>query len=117
MRARDYDPASTRQRPVLTPGAVELRPLGGMAWGASEVREDRAGRLSPRVPGCDVTLTHYAQDGTTTVFRPLLNPRSPGYPPPVAPHLAHENALPPRGCQDCHPDGPASRRLPGSRAR
>ena len=41
-----------------------------------------------------------------SVYRPRFNPGSPSYPPIVANTHPHENALPPRTCAECHPEGP-----------
>ncbi|MCW8138725.1 MAG: hypothetical protein KIT58_07460, partial [Planctomycetota bacterium] len=114
--ALDYDPLTTRQRVVLTPGAVEFRETG-QTWGDPEMRRDPDGKLVPRIAGCDVTMTYLPDRGEARTFRGRMNPRSPDYPPPVAPSLPHEKALPPRSCVDCHVDGVGNGPvvLPGSR--
>lgn len=116
LSALDYDPLTTRQRVVLTPGAVEFRETG-QTWGDPEMRRDPDGKLVPRIAGCDVTMTYLPDRGEPRTFRGRMNPRSPDYPPPVAPSLPHEKALPPRSCVDCHVDGVGGGPvvLPGSR--
>lgn len=104
--AFDYDPATTRQRPVLTPGAVDFKDMGGMTWGTPDFRPDPHGKVEPRIPGCRVSFTWLGPRGERAQFESPLNPGRPGYPPPVAPSLPHELSLSPRTCAECHPDGP-----------
>ncbi len=104
LSAQDYDPLSTRQRTVLTPGAIDFRDTG-QSWGEPEFRRDPDGKLVPRIRGCEVSFNHVAADGKRSSFSPRLNPRTPGYPPPVAPSLPHEKSVPPRSCAECHVGG------------
>lgn len=110
LSAIDHDPITGRQRRVETPGEIDFRAYEGHDWGEPELRPDPDGRLVPRIRGCDVTFTRVGPRGQTTPFLPRMNPRSPDYPPPVAPSMAHEKSLPPRTCVECHTDGPPAGR-------
>lgn len=110
LSAADHDPVTLRQRPVLTPGAIEQRG-GEKGLGDPELRPDRSGRLVPNIRGCEASLRFLAPRPST--FRPRMNPDAQGYPPPVAPTLSHELSLAPRTCAECHVDGGV--RLPGQR--
>lgn len=104
LSALDYDPATTRQRVVSTQGAIEFRDtIPG--WGLPDFRRDPDGRIGPRIHGCDVSFNFIDRAGKITGFAPRMNPRTPGYPPPVAPSLPHERSIPARACTECHVDG------------
>lgn len=111
LSAADHDPRTLRQRPVLTPGAIEQRG-GEKALGEPEMRPDAAGRLVPSIRGCQAELRLLTPKPST--FAPHHNPDTPDYPPPVAPTLSHELSLHPRTCTACHVDGEEVR-LPGQR--
>jgi mono/diheme cytochrome c family protein len=103
-----YDPATARQGFVLTPGEAEFEasdPPGEVPFGAPDTRIDRAGRRTPREAGCQVVVDYLHEDGSLERYVPRFNPGTPSYPPPVANTLPHENALRPRGCAECHPEG------------
>ncbi|MCA8925167.1 MAG: c-type cytochrome [Planctomycetes bacterium] len=95
-----------RSQKVLTSGEPDSRQMGdgGMGWVTPETRRDRAERLVPRVPGCYATLTHY-EGGKRSEFVPNMNYGSKSYPPPIAPTVTHEFAIPARTCKDCHREG------------
>lgn len=104
LSALDYDPRTTRQAQVVTKGKGTFRDKYGdlFDWGAPEMRLDNRGLLRPQVRGCDVSLTYMGEDGTFLDWTPLMNPGDEGYPPPVAPTMAHEQDLKPRACAACH---------------
>lgn len=104
LSALDYDPASTRQRLITSPGTTDYRDGGTSLWPPPELRPDPDGTLTPRIPGCRVSFDALDAQGKVHSFRPLMNPGGPDYPPPVAPSLPHENSLRPRTCGDCHPE-------------
>ncbi len=105
LGAQDYDPRSTRQRERLTPGVIEFRSPGGPGWDEPDFRKGDDGRTAPQIPGCRPSLTVIGERGERREFTPRMNPGSKDYPPPVAPHLPHEKALPARSCSACHVDG------------
>jgi mono/diheme cytochrome c family protein len=105
LSALDHDPATLRQRPIFTPGAIEQREEG-TSLGNPHMRPDRAGRLQPQVPGCQPDLRYIPPKGSNVLsFVPRMTPGSPGYPPPIAPTLTHERSVPARTCVACHVDG------------
>ena len=109
LSARFYDPVSARQQNVQTPGKVEFvdgnTGATSVPFGAPDTRRDRANRLVPREPGCEVRADYMSPDGKIETFIPRFNPGSPSYPPVVANTQPHENAIPARACVDCHPSG------------
>jgi hypothetical protein len=86
-----------------------------MYWGTPEMRPDERGRKRPQVAGCGVRFDYLGEDGKRIELRPRLDPRTPGYPPPVAPTLSHERSLQARACDACHHDGATT--LPGDDER
>lgn len=106
LSAMDYDPSSTRQRRVLTPGVIDFRDTQ-QVWGPPDFRRDPDGKLVPRIRGCDVSFDFISAEGKSSSFHPRMNrgTADSGYPPPVAPSLPHEKSVPPRACTECHVNG------------
>lgn len=109
LSALAHEPDGRSQK-VTTVGEPVVRSMGqgmsgggGMQWVTPETRPDRAGRLIPQVPGCNAMLTHVDEDGARTEFHPNMNYGTSSYPPPIAPTITHEFAIPARTCKDCHP--------------
>ena len=105
LSALDYDPLTTRQRVLLTPGLVHVEEPPPVRWEPPELRADPDGQVRPRIPGCQVWFRALGPRGEALPFTPRMNPGTPGYPPPVAPSLPHEHSLRARACKDCHPQG------------
>ncbi len=102
-----YDPNTSRQQDVSTPGKVRFKASdeAGVPFGAPDTRRDRANRWVPRESGCTLIADYMDINGKVERFVPRFNPGSESYPPPVANTLPHENASPPRSCAECHPSG------------
>lgn len=110
LSARAVDPLTTRQQKVFTPGHVEFEisaqlQSGFIPFGDPDTRRDRGNRWAPREPGCEILMKFVDIDGELTEYVPRFNPGTSSYPPPLANTHPHENSLPARACNECHPEG------------